>query len=241
MGQGELRVYPDTTALARAVATHFVEVAEASIQLNRRFSVALAGGRTPEPIYRLLATPEFSQSIDWKHVHLFWGDERCVAPDHQESNYRLAWDTFIDHVPISMDNVHRILGEVDPVLAAETYEQDLKDHFKSAWPRFDLIFLGLGDDGHTASIFPGTAAASEAQRLVVATQQPATNQWRVSLTLPAINAAANVAFLVAGVSKARMLRIVRSGIVSAAELPASAVDPTAGTLTWFVDAAAAQA
>jgi len=236
---GELKVYPDLAALARAAATHFVDIAQSSIALNGRFSVALSGGTTPEQMFRLLAAPEFYSQIDWKHVHLFWSDERCVAPDHPESNYAMAWNSFIDHVPISMDNIHRILGEEDPVVAADTYEQDLKDHFKAPVPKFDLILLGLGEDGHTVSIFPGSTAAAEVKKLVVATQHPKSNQWRVTLTFPAINAAANVSFLVSGSAKAGMLRIVKSGLVSPEEIPVTGVDPKSGTLTWFCDHAAA--
>ena len=233
--RGELQVYPDPAALARAAATLFVDTAQSAINLNRRFSVALSGGETPRALYRLLATPEFSGRVDWAHVHLFWGDERCVPPDHVDSNYHAAWETFIDHVPISMDNIHWILGEHDPIIAAETYEQELKDHFKSAFPRFDLILLGLGEDGHTASIFPGSTVAEESKRLVAAVQHPKTNQWRVTLTLPAINSAANVAFLVSGPAKANALRIARSGLTAPAEFPASAVDPTDGRLLWLTD------
>lgn len=233
--RGELQVYPGAAALARAAAVHIAEVAQASIALNRRFSLALSGGQTPIPAYRLLATPEFATQIDWKHVHLFWSDERCVPPEHPESNYRAAWSAFVDHVPISMDNVHRILGEHDPIVAAETYEQDLKDHFKSALPKFDLVLLGLGEDGHTGSILPGSTAASESKRLAVAVQHPNTNQWRVTLTLPAINAAANVAFLVSGQPKANALRIARSGLKAPEEFPASGVDPKDGILRWFCD------
>lgn len=233
--KGELQVYPDLTALARAAATYFVDAAQSAINLNRRFSVALSGGETPRPMYRLLTTPEFAGRIDWKHIHLFWSDERCVPPNHPDSNYRVAWETFIDHVPISMDNIHRVLGEHDPIIAAETYEQELKDHFKSALPRFDLILLGLGEEGHTASIFPGSTAATESTRLVVAAQHPRTNDWRVTLTLPTINAAANVVFLVTGPAKANALRIARSGLSAPAEFPASAVDPTDGRLVWLTD------
>jgi 6-phosphogluconolactonase len=237
--RGELRVFPDSAALARAAAIQFVDLAAAAITLNQRFSVALAGGQTPRQMYQLLASSEFSGQIDWKHVHLFWSDERCVAPEHPDSNYAMAWKSFIDHVPISMDNIHRILGEEDPVVAADTYEQELKDHFKAALPRFDLLLLGIGEDGHTASIFPGTTAAIESHKLAVATQHPNSNQWRVTLTFPAINASANVSVLVSGSTKASMLRIVKSGLVSPAEVPATGIEPDGGTVTWFCDHAAA--
>lgn len=241
MAKSDIKIFPDATALARAAATHIVELAQAAIALNKRFSVALSGGSTPEPMYRLLATPEFDRHIDWKYVHLFWSDERCVPPDHPESNYGLAWRSFIDHVPISMDNLHRILGEEDPIVAAETYEQELKDHFKSSLPHFDLVLLGLGEDGHTASIFPGSPAATESKRLVLAVQHPKSNQWRITLTLPAINAASNVTFLVSGASKREILRIVRSGIKAPEEIPASAVEPRHGRTAWMVDGAVSTA
>jgi 6-phosphogluconolactonase len=233
--KGELRSYPDLDALARAAATHFVELAVSSITLNRRFSVALSGGETPRAMYQLLATPEFSSRIDWKYVHLFWSDERCVSPEDPKSNYGMAWKALIDHIPILMDNIHRILGEEDPLVAAETYEQDLKDHFKAGLPRLDLVLLGLGEDGHTASIFPRSSATSEMRRLCVAVQHPLTNQWRVTLAYPTINAAANVTFLVAGASKSRMLQIVRSGLNDPEDFPASSVDPGDGTLLWLCD------
>lgn len=236
--KGELQVYTDSAALARAAAEHFVGLAERSISLNKRFSVALSGGNTPRSMYRLLATPEFSNRVEWKHVHLFWGDERCVPPDHHESNYAMAWESFIDHVPISMDNIHRTLGEVDPIVAAESYEQELKDHFKSKTPRFDLVLLGVGEDGHTASLFPGSAAAQEATRLAVAVQHPITNAWRVTLTFLSINCAANVTFMVSGSSKAQILRVVRSGVDAVELFPASGVNPADGALHWLCDRSA---
>lgn len=237
--KGELKVFPDPAELARAAAKQFVDLSQSSIAANRRFSVALSGGETPRAMYQLLATPEFAQRIDWKHVHLFWTDERCVPPDHPDSNYGMAWKAFIDHVPISMDNIHRILSEEDPIVAAETYEQELKDHFKTSLPRFDHVLLGLGEDGHTASIFPRSNASTETKRLAVAVQHPKTNQWRVTLSFPAINASANVVFLISGSAKARMLRLVNSGINSPEEFPASAVEPSSGVLLRLCDAAAA--
>lgn len=238
MMNGELRVFPDATALARAAAAHFVEIAQASVALNHRFTVALSGGNTPERMYRLLATPEFSSQIDWRHVHLFWSDERCVPPNHPDSNYGLAQGAFIDHVPISMDNIHRILGEEDPIVAAVTYEQELKDHFKEELPRFNLILLGLGVDGHTASIFPGSTAATESKRLAIAVQHPTTNQWRITMTLTAINESANVMFQVAGESKRNILKVVRSGVRTQSEVPAIGVNPRGGAVLWLCDRAA---
>jgi 6-phosphogluconolactonase len=237
---GNLKVFPDTTALARAAAAHFVGIAQASIALNNRFTVALSGGGTPEPMYRLLATPEFASQIDWQHVHLFWSDERCVPPDDPESNYSMAWKSFAGQIPIPKDNIHRILGEELPNIAAERYEQELKDHFKGPRPRFDLILLGLGEDGHTASIFPGSAAIAVSKHLVLAVQHPRTGQWRVTLTLPVINAAANVTFLVAGESKRTMVQVVRSRSKTAEEVPAIGVAPRDGMVLWLCDQTASR-
>lgn len=236
--KGELRVFPDKAALARAAAMQFVEIAQASIALNQRFAVALSGGSTPEPMYRLLATPEYACQIDWRQTHLFWSDERCVPPSNPDSNYGLASRAFIDQVPVSMENVHRILGEEVPEAAAVRYEQELKDHFKNGERRFDLILLGLGEDGHTASIFPGSTTAIESKRLAVAVQHPDTNQWRVTLTLTAINESANVMFCVAGESKRDILKIVRSGARTQYEVPATGVDPRDGAVLWLCDRAA---
>lgn len=239
MTNREVRVFPDTVALARAAAMHFVEIARSAIELKGRFSVALSGGTTPEPMYRLLTAPEFTSQIDWKHVHLFWSDERCVPPDDPDSNFNMAWKSFISQIPIPKGNIHRILGEEVPEAAAERYEQELKDHFKGDEPRFDLILLGLGEDGHTASIFPGSAAVAESDRLVLAAQYRGTKQWRVTMTLLAINAAADVTFVVAGESKREILKLIRTGLNSPEELPAVGVNPRDGTLRWLCDDAAA--
>lgn len=236
--KSELRVFPDRTALARAAAVRFVEIAQASVALNQRFTVALSGGSTPEPMYRLLATPEYACQIDWRQTHLFWSDERCVPPNHPDSNYGLASRAFIDQVPVSMENVYRILGEEVPEAAAERYERELKGHFKVGGPRFDLILLGLGEDGHTASIFPGSTAAIESKRFAVAVQHPDSDQWRITLTLTAINESANVMFQVAGESKRNILKVVRSGATAQYEVPAIGVDPRDGAVLWLCDQAA---
>ena len=234
---GTVSIFPDAAALAEAAACQFVELAQTSVEARGRFSVALAGGQTPKATYQLLASEGFRRQIDWRHVHLFWGDERCVPPDHPESNYGMARRTFIDDVPIPEGNVHRILGEYDPIVAAETYEAELKDHFKSQLPAFDLIFLGLGADGHVASLFPGSAALEEKSRLAMAAQHPQTNQWRVTLTLVALNAAAHVGMLVAGAGKSAIIQRLRQ---ADALVPAAMVRPAGGQLQWLLDVAAAK-
>ena len=244
---GDKRIYPDATSLASAAAAHFVERAAAAIKTRGRFAVALSGGSTPRATYALLADPEFAHRIDWARIHVFWGDERCVPPDHLDSNYRVARETLLDHVPIPVKNVHRVRGEIDPERAAEEYERTLRDFFaaRPGAAEFDLILLGMGSDGHTASLFPGTAAIWERTRWVVAHHVHRSGgidklgAWRVTLTPVVINAAAQVTFLVAGENKAQRLREVLTGPFQADLLPAQIVQPADGRLLWLLDAAAA--
>jgi 6-phosphogluconolactonase len=235
----EIVVFSDPEAVAREAAQRFVHQAVAAIDVRGRFSVALSGGNTPGALYRLLAEEPNRQRVPWERVHLFWGDERCVPPDHPGSNYRLAAESMIDRVPIPPDNVHRLHGELKPEAAARLYAFDLVDFFCGPRPRFDLVLLGLGSDGHTASLFPGSPVLHERESLAVAVEarygdRPA---HRVTLTLPAINAARHVLFLVTGEAKAEIVHCVLDD--PAGDLPAQLVDPVAGQLTWLLDAAAA--
>lgn len=229
-----LHVFPDPSALAHAAAERFVELAQAAIDARRRFLVALAGGSTPRPVYRTLAGEPFASRVDWTRVHVFWGDERCVPPDHPDSNYRMARESLLDHVPIPDPNVHRIKGEVVPDWAASSYEMELERVFGPDG-RLDLILLGLGEDGHTASLFPDTTVLEEEEYAVDALYLGKLGAWRVTLTLPVINAARHVLFLVTGEEKADVLARVRSG----EPLPAALVQPEAGAVTWMVDSDAA--
>lgn len=216
-----------------------------AIASDGRFSVALSGGSTPRGAYSLLATPEVVPRVDWDQVHIFWGDERCLPPDNSDSNYYMARDTLLDHVPIPEENVHRIQCELGPVLAAEEYDRVLREFFnlsphdRNTYPRFDLVLLGMGADGHTASLFPGTTAIYERERLVVADYVQRLNGWRVSLTPPVINAAAQVMFLVSGLRKSEMLRQVLTGPHRPDIMPAQVVKPVQGCLSWLIDAQAA--
>lgn len=231
-----VRIVPDGEHLAYSAAAYLVEMVEKS---DAVVSVVLSGGSTPKRLYQLLATDTFARRIDWQRLHVFWGDERCVPPDHADSNYRMARESLLDHVPIPDENVHRIAGELDPTQAAALYEQHLRAFF-SGQPRFDLILLGLGNDGHTASLFPHTPALDERERWVVADYYaPVQPPWRVTLTPPAINAAARVVFLVSGEEKADMLRRVLEGEFKPHELPAQLIQPISGELTWLVDETAA--
>lgn len=239
-GRGPLlQVCPDAAALADAAAELWVSRAAAAIAARGRFAVALSGGATPRATYVLLATAAWADRVDWPYVHVFWGDERCVPPDHPESNYRLAREALLDHVPLRATNVHRIRTERDPREAAADYEQTLRDFFGPVCgPRFDLVLLGMGTDGHTASLFPGTAAVHEQERWVVAHCVPQLAAWRVTLTPVALNAAAQVAFLVSGAEKAAPLGHVLSGPYQPDVWPAQVVRPSDGQLLWLVDAAA---
>ena len=236
----QIRTYPDLERLSRAAAEHFVDLARQAVADRGRFAVALSGGSTPKSLYALLATEEFLRRVDWPRVHVFWGDERCVPPDHVDSSYRMAKEILLDHVPLPSEQVYRIRGEIEPALAAAEYDSLLHDFFgEVSGPRFDLLLLGMGDDGHTASLFPNTAALNERERWVVENYVEAKHMWRITLSPPTINAAANIAFLVSGAEKAERLRQVLKGDYQPHLLPAQIVKPVNGHLLWFVDEAAA--
>lgn len=237
-----IRVFPDADLLKRAAAEHIITHCEASINAQGYFSIALSGGSTPKTVYELLTDKAFSRYVDWEHTHIFWGDERCVPPDHTDSNYRMARLTLLDNVPLPVTNIHRIKGELDPAQAAADYEQTLRQFFarrRDGNVRFDLILLGMGDDGHTASLFPGTPALEETERLVVENYVEKLDSWRITLTAPVINAADRVTFLVTGKSKADILQQVLEGPYQPHELPSQLVQPVSGNLLWMVDEPAA--
>jgi 6-phosphogluconolactonase len=205
------------------------------------FAVALSGGSTPRSLFSLLAGPERAQHIGWSKVHVFWGDERTVPPDDPDSNYRMAREALLDRVALPSSNVHRIPAELEPTRAAEEYAHTLRDFFtrRTGAARFDLILLGMGADGHTASLFPGTAALDEHERWVVANYVEKLDTWRITLTLPVLNGAEHVAFLVAGAGKAETLKRVLQGPRQPRELPSQLIHPAQGTLVWLLDHAAA--
>ena len=231
--------FPDQDTLAEAAAQHIVTLAKEAITTRGRFSIALSGGSTPKQTLSCLASDEFAPMMDWQKVHVFWGDERCVPPDHADSNYLMAREVMLDRVPIPIENIHRIQAELNPTDAANTYETELRAFFQEV-PRFDLVLLGMGDDGHTASLFPGTEAFIEEDRWVVANYIAKMSAWRITLTPIAINAAANITFLVSGARKAERLHEVLNGPYKPRELPAQLVKPLDGRLRWLVDADAAR-
>jgi len=244
-----VEVVPDKRALMEAGAAAFAGAARAAIAAHGRFVTALSGGSTPRALFELLATERFAASIDWGRVHVCWGDERAVRPDADASNYRMAREALLDHVPIPPSQVYRIRSEKPPAIAAEAYERTLRTLFATpagpprpvAGARFDLVLLGMGDNGHTASLFPGLHAVREAERWVVAESVAEVGMWRITLTPPVLNAARHVLFLVSGAGKAAMLRRVLEGPPDPDALPAQAIAPVDGVLEWLVDADAAAA
>ena len=236
----DVAVLPTAAALADAAAGRFITAARDAIASHGQFIVALSGGSTPRDTYLLLGTEALVSRVMWSRVQVLWGDERCVPPDHIESNYRMARETLLDRVPIPVENVHRVHGEDDPATAAEVYEATLRALLRTpAGARIDLVLLGLGEDGHTASLFRGNAAVHERTRWVMATRASAASVWRITLTPAVINAAAEILFLVSGGAKAGILRRVLEHPRRPQELPAQAIAPSNGRVRWCVDAAAA--
>src|SRR5258708_17360788 len=233
-----IKVLPDTSTLYRAAAEEFIRCARKSVADHGRFCVALSGGSTARGVYSLLA--ERPGDLPWSNIFVFFGDERHVPPDHPDSNYRMAQEALLSSVPISAANVFRIRAELAAKQAAQEYEDQLRSFFglkPGELPRFDLILLGLGDDGHTASLFPGSAALNETSRLVVANRVEKFQQYRITLTFPVINHSAEIMFLVSGAGKAQILKEVLS---KGEEYPAQRVRPENGALLWFVDRDAAR-
>ena len=238
----EIIICGDADELNRKAAERFVLLANEAAAKAGRFTAALSGGSTPRTLYSLLAMPDYKESIPWSQVHLFWGDERCVPPDHQDSNYRMAREALLSKITIPTDNVHRMAGEKEPQVAAVEYEEQLRKLFQpppGALPRFDLILLGLGEDGHTVSLFPGSEALDEQERLVIAPYIEKLQTHRITLSLPVINEAAVILFLVAGKSKSAIVKKVLAENAESSALPAARVQPKNGKLTWLIDRDAA--
>jgi 6-phosphogluconolactonase len=231
-----VHVYSSSEELSAAAAHEFAARAEEAIEERGRFAVVLAGGSTPEDMYGILAR-DYMGRIDWSKVYVFFGDERSVPPHHEDSNLKMASEVLLDHVPVA--NVHRIRGELPPEEAAEAYEEHLRKFFQPEdVPRFDLILLGIGADGHTASLFPGTPALEVHDRWVVANPVPRLDTTRITLTVAVINAARAVIFLVAGEDKAEALREILEGDADPRAYPAKLVQPPCGP-EWMVDRSAA--
>ncbi len=238
----EIIVCSNRDDLIRSAAQHFVEVVNSSISTRGLFRAALSGGATPPALYRLLASDECRSQIDWARVHLFWGDERCVPPDDEESNYRMACETLISTVKMPEENIHRIKGERGEMAASE-YEEEIIETFGlqvGSFPVFDLMLLGLGEDGHTASLFPGTDAVREGQRIVTSVSPATVETTRITLTPPVINSSLQTIFIAAGGGKAVALREVIEGEYRPDSFPAQITRRSRGRVTWIVDREAAK-
>ena len=240
--QQDIHVYPTPQTLLDAAAQHVLEHAQQAISARDSFTLALAGGSTPKGLYTRLAAPPFRSQLDWTKVRVFWGDERHVPPDHEDSNYRMAHEALLSRVPISMAHVHRVPSELpDAQTVADQYEAVLRkqfDVFEPDVPRFDFILLGMGPDGHTASLFPGTQAVHATSRLVAAPWVERLQTSRITFTPVLLNHARQVTFLICGHAKAQTLHAVLEGPFQPDALPAQIIRPHSGHLTWFVDQAA---
>ena len=230
----EVRIFDTLETLSRAAAEVVTSLSERAMASRGRFSVALSGGSTPRRLYTFLASSPWQERIDWSGAHFFWVDERCVPWDHRESNFKLANDTFLSKVPVAAGNIHRICGEEEPECAAQEYEEELRSFFgPSSLPVFDLVILGAGQDGHTASLFPRAAAVRERARLAVPVHLDAPKLSRVTLTLPVLINAMQVLFLVSGREKAGIVHeILEDG--NPRLCPAGLVQPARGRVTWML-------
>ena len=238
MASYKIRVMPDLPAVAQAAAERMIEAAASAIETAGVFHVALSGGSTPKPLYELLSADGNIARIEWAKVHVYFADERCVPPTHSDSNFRLASDTLLDLVPIPPANIHRMKGEIEPETAAVEYGRMLKETFGEEGG-LDLVILGVGDDGHTASLFPGNPALHEKRHRCVAAFVAKLNAWRITLTAPFLNRSREVMVLAAGEKKANIIQQVLEGEFDPQRLPIQLIDPPEGRVSWFLDSAAA--
>lgn len=240
----EVRVFPNNETLFHAAAEEFARLAEKSVKDTGAFFVALSGGSTPRGLYALLADPSepYHARVPWDRVHVFWSDERWVPLDHADSNYRMAFDTLLSRAPIPADRIHPMpVGNPTPAETAEEYELTLSATFQTRpdeWPRFDLILLGMGADGHTASLFPGSSLLEERERKVGACHIPKLDADRMSMTFPLINSARRILLLATGAEKAEAVRSAIEGAAEEPGLPVQSIAPVQGRASWFLDEAA---
>jgi 6-phosphogluconolactonase len=239
----DLNIFANSSELVTALSKHFVELANSSISKRGFFRVALSGGSTPKILYQALASPPYNKEIAWDKVFFFWSDERCVPHNNPESNYLMAYENLLSKIPVPKSNIFPTEGQdKNPQASAQQYEVEIKKYFQLSghdFPAFDLILLGLGPDGHTASLFPGSEALSETKKLVAANFVEKFNSWRLTFTYPTINQAHNVVFLVSGAEKAEIItQIFQSP--GKIPLPAQLVHPVSGKLEWYLDKNAAR-
>ncbi len=237
-----LKIVKTPKDIAREAAHQFLTLAQDSIKKSNSFTVVLSGGSTPQKTYTLLASKDFAGQIDWEQVHIFWSDERYVPHDHPDSNYRMAKNILLDKIPLPAQNIHPFQTGQELSLSASLYERELIDFFKlkpGEFPSFDLIILGMGSDGHTASLFPHTGALLETRHLAAAQYVEKIAAYRLTLTFSAINHAKNILFIVSGESKSWTLKNVLKGPLQVQDFPSQSIKPIHGTLTWLLDKTAA--
>jgi 6-phosphogluconolactonase len=236
----QIEVISDLEAISLKAAEMFLNNSRSCIAARGKFSVAISGGSTPRRLYTLLGTTAYRDHVDWSNVHVFWVDERCLPKEHEESNFKTAFDTFLSKISIPDGNIHRIKGEEFPGKAAQEYQEDLWKFFgRSGFPMFDLIILGVGGDGHTASLFPGSKSLDEKIRLAIPVYLENPNRNRITLTLPVLNNAVQILFLVAGRSKASILSEIL-GDREKKRFPAGLINPVHGYMNWLIDQDAAE-
>jgi 6-phosphogluconolactonase len=235
-----VQILSDLEAISHEAASLFVNASRNSIAARKKFAAAISGGSTPRRLYALMSAAPYCDQVDWQKVHFFWADERCVSKEDEASNFKVAFDRLLSKVPIPEGNIHRIKGEEEPEKAARDYEADIRNFFGvSGLPVFDLVLLGMGEDGHAASLFPGSESLEEKARLAVPVHLGKPNWNRITLTLPVLNNAAQIIFLVAGSSKATVLsEILRDG-EKRREFPAGRIRPVQGKVIWLIDREAA--
>lgn len=237
-----IKIFPQPAALAEALAKELLAASLQAEKAGRSFNLVLAGGSTPRGVYEYFSKFEYKESIPWDVIHFFWGDERCVPPDHADSNYRMAQQALLNPLAIPLENIHRIHGENDPEVETSRYAQEIKRHCHLAVgevPQFDWIFLGLGTDGHTASLFPGVEAEEDSSGICAVAVHPESGQKRITLTLKVLNHARRVSFIVTGHGKAEVVGQIRNRSPQSQHYPAAQVHPKQGTLEWFLDQEAA--
>lgn len=235
-----IKIFKDVAALCESTANFIIELADKSIAANGQFVLALSGGSTPNELYKLLATEAFQKRMPWKNTIIFWGDERCVGLDDKLNNAYVAKSLLLDKIDIPTTNLHITPVNLPPAEAAMQYEQDLKGFFKNKPPQFDLIFLGLGENAHTASLFPGTPVLHEKDRWVKEVYVDEQKMYRVTMTAPVLNQAHNIVFLVTGKAKAEVLHTIFNSPYQPEKYPAQLIQPVDGNLYWFIDKAAAE-
>ena len=235
----EVKIFSDQKQVVKALANEIFILTKSSVQ--ERFNILLSGGKTPSELFRRI-TKKYAENIDWERIHFWWGDERCVSPENENSNYKQAFDFLLSQISIPSANIHRIKGENNPEEEAVRYATEIKENinYRGENPVFDLVLLGLGEDGHTASIFPDELELFEDERVCAVASHPLSGQKRITITGRVLNNANRVFFLVAGANKAQRISEIMNDDEAAKLLPAYYISPTNGELIWFLDEAAAQ-